>query len=405
MRERPARLARPQCGVDPRALEEPPADVRQFRRERSISVQHAALRLRPGNHAVEVAGERRVAVPVLQLLQPQPFRLQQIVAMRQPREIGRDRAHQRVHHRVLDHVGAVAIARRAIVVAPAVDDLLVLGERVRHQREQPDVTPENLPDRPPGRLTHRPVLVRKLVQRRTHRQLLAADADPQPGDRLIEQPGPGRRAGDLLFVQQFLQRVLQLVRAEHAQIAQPGPVARQSGVGQLALKRGLVEAVHLQGEEDQVARNHRHPLAHRLVEFADLGIVRIAAEQQLRVGHHAPQHFLDPLEPGNRLRQRGATETGELAGMGGGKRLRVALGGIEGGGEFGAIRGGKQVAEVPGREGSGGGVGHAWRPVMLAISADVGYAAGRSNRAGQTPRGNRGAATWTPIRNGRIWPP
>ena len=65
MRERPARLARPQPGVDPRLVEEPLPDRRQLRAERAVGGQHLVPRLVPADRAVLVAGQGRVAVPVL----------------------------------------------------------------------------------------------------------------------------------------------------------------------------------------------------------------------------------------------------------------------------------------------------------------------------------------------------
>ena len=246
MRERAARLARLQRRIDPRPVEEAPADLGEFRTERAIRRQHALARLVPGDRPVIVVRQRRIAVPVLQLRQPEPLRLHQVVAMREPREIRAHRRHQRIDDLVLDHVGAVAVAARARIVPPRVDDLLVLRQRVGDQREQPDILAERLADRTPRGLAHRTVAIRQLVQRGADGQFLAAQRHPHRRDRLIEQPAPRAAPGHLLLVQQLLQFVGQLVRPEHAQVAQPGPPLRQRRIRQLLLQHRVIQPVQLQ---------------------------------------------------------------------------------------------------------------------------------------------------------------
>ena len=117
MRERPARLAGLQRRIDPRPVEKAPADLGQIGAERAIRRQHPLARIVPRDRAVVVVGQRRVAVPVHQLRQAEPLRLHQVVAMRQPREIGAHRRDQCVDNLILHHVGAIAVAAGARVVA------------------------------------------------------------------------------------------------------------------------------------------------------------------------------------------------------------------------------------------------------------------------------------------------
>ena len=58
------------------------------------------------------------------------------------------------------------------------------------------------------------------------------------GDGFVEQPDPGGAAGDLFLVQQLFQLVGELVRAEHTQVAQPGPPAGQRGIGEFLFQHG-----------------------------------------------------------------------------------------------------------------------------------------------------------------------
>ena len=147
MGERATRLAVPQPGIDPGMIEKALPDVAELLREAAIGRQHAVPRLRPGNRPVNIIRQRRVAVPVLQLLEAEPLRLQCIIPMRQPAIIRRHRRAERVHNLVLHHVRPVARAGGTRVVAPGIDDLFVLGQRVGHQREQPYVALEHLADR------------------------------------------------------------------------------------------------------------------------------------------------------------------------------------------------------------------------------------------------------------------
>ena len=190
MREGAARLARRQARIDPRLVEEATAHRGQFRAERAVRIQHLLRRIGPFDPPVVVVGQRRVAVPVLQLRQPEPLRLHLVVAMRQARVRLAHRGHQRFDDLVLHHVGAIAEAAWAWVVAPGVLDLLVLGQGVGDQREQPDVVAERFPNRLAGGFPDSTVTVGQLVQRGADRQFLAVQLDPHGGDRLIEQPRP-----------------------------------------------------------------------------------------------------------------------------------------------------------------------------------------------------------------------
>ena len=186
VREGATRLAGPQPGINPGIVEKRLADIGQLGREAAIGGKHGVARLRPGDGAVTVARQRRIAVPVLQLLQPEPLRLQRIIPMRQPAVAAGHSASQRVYHLVLNHVGPVAVARRARVAAPAVGDLLLLGERIGDQREQLDVLVESLADRVRGLLPHGAVPIRQFVQCRRHGQLLTAHRHAHAGHRLVE---------------------------------------------------------------------------------------------------------------------------------------------------------------------------------------------------------------------------
>ena len=79
--------------------------------------------------------QRRVAVPVRQPLFAEPFGLERVIAVRQPRIGGAHRRDQRIDHFALDPVRQMALVGDVGKAAPAVGDFLVLGERIGDQRE------------------------------------------------------------------------------------------------------------------------------------------------------------------------------------------------------------------------------------------------------------------------------
>ena len=352
MREGAGGLARPGWHVDPGAVEEAPADRGQFRGEGVVGGEDPLLGLGPGDRAVLLLRQGRVAVPVLQLLQTQPLRLHRVVAVRQARIARAHGGDQRVHHLVLDHVGAVAGRSGARVVAPVVDDLLVLGERVGDQRKQRDTLAEGRGDALGRRLAHRAVPVGKLVQRGGDGEVLLPHPHLHGGDGLIEQAVPGGAAGDLLLVQQLLQLVGKLVRTEHPQVAQPGaPSGQSGGFRQLGLQHGILQPVQLQRQEQQVAADVGRPLLHGLVEAAVFRLRGIAREKQLGEGQDPPQDLLHRLVAPDRRRQGIAGQAGELSGGLRLQRLRLRLRTAEIGVELRVVDPRIEVRQVPFRQG------------------------------------------------------
>jgi hypothetical protein len=218
------------------------------------------------------------------------------------------------------------------------------------KEKKPDIGGENLADRRRRRFAQAAVAVGEFFQGRVHRQRLAMQRDAQRRDGLVEQPAPGGMACDLFLVQELFQLVRKLMRAKNPQILEPGPEMGKRRGRELGRQRCLVEAVELEGEEQEMAADRRHPLGDGLVEAAALGIARLRREQQLRIGHHPPEPLLDPLIGGDRLGQRLARELGKRAGIGCGEALRLALASCEIGADSGAVGGGIEVGEIPNRQ-------------------------------------------------------
>ena len=252
MGEGPWRLARPRRRVDPARAEEFAADIRQFRREGVVGVEHDLLGLGPGDRAVVMLGQRRVAVPVGHGLDAEPLRFQLVVAVRELGVSLLDRRRERVDHLVLHDVGEVTERLRPRVLAPAVVDLLVLDQRVGDQREDRDILALHLAERLGGFLAYRGVLVRQLVEDLRLAQHLVAERIAQPRDRLVEQARPGAAADHRLVVLELLKLVGKLVRPEQARVAQPRRVLRKLRRLQLFGEIGILDLVDLQPEEQEL---------------------------------------------------------------------------------------------------------------------------------------------------------
>jgi hypothetical protein len=154
-----------------------------------------------------VLGQRRVAIPVGHLVNAEPLGLELVVAVRQPR-IGRLHGRgERVDHFVLDHVGEVHGRLRALVLAPAVVDLLVLGERVGDQREDRDIVALHLAEGLGGLLANACILARELVEDLRFAERLVAEGIAQACDGLVEQARPGGATHDVFLVQRLLELV------------------------------------------------------------------------------------------------------------------------------------------------------------------------------------------------------
>ena len=289
MREGAGRLAGPHRGVDPVELEELLRDRRHLGGERAIGGEHGLLRLAPADGAGRDLRQRRVAVPMREPLLAEPARLERVVAVREPR-IGRAHGgHQRVDHLGLDPVRQMARIGDIGKAAPAVGNLLVLGERVGDEREQAHVLLERLRQRLRGGLALLLARVLQEVERRLDRERLAGDLEAQARDGLVEQPVPGRIGRHRFLVEELLDAVLELIGLFLADVLEPRPVMAERRVRHRGFELGVVDPVELEREEQQMRRGRRQPLLHVAIEFRARRIDRVA-------GMHEPGERGEPAE-------------------------------------------------------------------------------------------------------------
>ena len=152
--------------------------------------------------------------------------------------IGRaHRGDQRIHHLALDAIVQMAGIRDVLETAPAVRDVLVLGERIGDQRKGALIGLERLCQRFRRRLALGAVTVLQEIERRLDRELFRADLEAQTGDGLVEQPVEGGIAGLRLLQEELLELVVELVRLL---LAQPWyPTGRHREPGRPQAGRGL----------------------------------------------------------------------------------------------------------------------------------------------------------------------
>ena len=355
MGEGARRLAGTSRGIDPAPVEEAPGNVGHPWREGPIGVEHGVTRLVPRDRALLDARQRRVAVPIGHRLDAEPACLQLVVTVRKSR-IGRlHRLHHRGNDFGLDPVGEVARVGDVGEPAPAVGDLLVLGQRVGDQREGSQVRAEHIAERARRRLADLSVRILEPVERGLQGQLLALDREPQARDGAVEKPIPGGPAGDGLLQEQFLGPVVELERLLAAQVLDPGPVMAQGAIGHGEVHHRVLDPVEFEGEEQQVARGFGQTLLGVAVELLAPLVGGVAGIDEAGKGHQPAEQILDFLVGPNRRSElhRGVASGGDrrdLARITGGEITAIRLGTGKVGAEVGRVDAGIQVRQIPFRQ-------------------------------------------------------
>ena len=312
MAERPCILARAQRRVDPAAGEEAVDDLGKGRRKPAIGLSTITLASGQATRLSLSSGKGALRSQYSRRSRPSQ-RLERVVPMRQARVGGPDRADQGVDHVVLDLVGEVAAGDRVRELAPAILQLLVLGERVGDQGEQADVASQHLGDGARRTLAPGAIVVLQQIEDLGAGQLPPVVRKPERPHGFVEQPGPGAPPGDRLLVQDALDLVVELVRAKAAHVADPGPITGEPlGCGELGLELLILDPVELERDEQHLRADLVDPL-HRLKEATDLRILGVGRVQQLGVAHRAAEALLKLFVTRDHLGQRIAVELAEPA--------------------------------------------------------------------------------------------
>ena len=193
--------------------------------------------------------------------------------------------------------------------------------------------------------------MREPVERLLQGEPAVAEREAQRGQRLVEQPRPGRRARHVAVEQQALHVLGKLVGAEGPALLQPGAVAGEApALLQPAREKVVVDLVELELEEDRVRGNLREALLDGLVEAPGLRGRHVARAQQARIAEQPRQALMEPLIGLDRVRQLPAVEFREpalpalLYGAG------LGMGGLEVAGGIGTVGRAVEVGQVPDRQ-------------------------------------------------------
>ncbi len=215
--------------------------------------------------------------------------------MRQTRIGLAHRRHQRLHHFRLDPVREMARVGDVREAAPAVGDLLVLGERIGDQREQPQIGLEGRGQRLGCRLA--PFLRRILqqIERRLDGERLAVDLEAQAGDGLVEQAVPGRIAGHRFLVEQLLDAVFELVGLLLADVLEPRPVMAERRIRHGGFEHRIIDPIELEREEQEVQRRGGDPLLHVAVELGAHRIGGVPGMHEAGIGDEPAEQIVQRL--------------------------------------------------------------------------------------------------------------
>ena len=117
--------------------------------------------------------------------------------------------------------------RDVLEAAPAIGNLLVLGEGIRDQRKVTEVLLEHLGKRR-GR-SPAPFLlwVLKQIERQFDRKVFAIHVETERRDRLVEETVPGADPRHRFFVEQLLDAILKLVGLLFAHVLDPRTIAAE----------------------------------------------------------------------------------------------------------------------------------------------------------------------------------
>ena len=325
MREGAGRLAGPHRRVDPPFVEEAPGDIGHARRKGAIGVEHHVTRSLPLIDAPRRVRQRGVAVPVVEPRLAEPAGFERVIAMRKARIGVRHRRNQRLDNLGLDPIGEMARIGDVLEFAPAIGGLLVLGQRAGDEGEETQVGAERLGERVGRRFPGLRVRILQFAEQRLERQALAFKVEPQRRHRVVEQPVPGGRGADRLVQEQSFEVVGKLMRLLLADVLEPGAVMAKRRRRHGGVQFGVVDAIELELEEQEIAGERGHAFLRVAMELRDYRIAGVGGVEQRRVGHDAAGQILQRLvgldRRGQRLARVGPVgQLAELAAIGFGEQ-------------------------------------------------------------------------------------
>ena len=313
MREGTRALAGARRRIDPVAGEKRLRKLGHLRVEPGKAVEHKPLRLVPGEGPVVIIGKRRVAVPPVDGLAAHPAGLQPVIAVRQVGIAGIDGADQRIDRFVIDVIVQIARGHRPRKAAPAVLDLLVLGDGVQHQRQQALVRTHDRRQRGACLAALVGIRAGQRIQDFRLGDIGSAERESQRSRGLVEQPDPGPAPARRAFGEHAFHVGGKHVRCPCPHAAKPWRPVRQSRHLEKRVHPVLRQTRQFKLDEQQCGADFGPCLADGLVMPGDVRVGGIGGEFQLRMACRLAQDFGDALIFGYDGRQFGAPGGLELA--------------------------------------------------------------------------------------------
>ena len=359
MREGARRLARAHRRVDPALLEEVVGDLRHARGEARVSREHGLTRLAPGKNLRRRRRQGGVAVPIIERVLAEPFRLELVIAVR---KLGMRRLHggdERRDNVALDAVGKMPRIGDVLEMMPAVGDFLVLGQRIADQRKGAQMRLQSLADRFRRRAAGLLLVVLQEIEHGLDRERLALHVKTQAGDGLVEQAMPGRGAGERFLMEKLFELFFELMRLFLADVIEPGAPARKRRLCGGCVQNRIVDAIELQLEEQELRRGVDDLAARVCVEFRADRVRDVAGVQEAGERHDAAEEILQLFvsrDGGPELLARAGAlrQCGELAAIFCGKSGGFARRAREIGGEGRRVGAVVKISEIPFGQSVGG---------------------------------------------------
>ena len=179
MRKSARRLAWTHWRVNPALVEEISGDLRHSRREPAVCGKHDIARLVPGKLLGRGHRQWGVAIPIVQRIFPEPFGFQFVITMRQTRMRRLDSRDERGHNFAFNAVGQMTRIGDVFETAPTVGNFLVLGQRVRNQREDSQIRGKRIANGLGGFPSYLFASILHQIEYGLDRQLLASDRKTQ----------------------------------------------------------------------------------------------------------------------------------------------------------------------------------------------------------------------------------
>ena len=306
-------LVGPHRGVDPAVVEESLDSRSRLAREIAVRLGDDAARLLPGRLR-RVVGDRREAVVVLELVEPEELRLEAVVPLWHvvARGGGVD---ERLHGGVGRLVREVARRDPGRVAAEPVVDPLVHEDRVEDRRAGAKARLESHGDGLGGAAAL--VAIRRVELRHSRlerdRLRLALEADAKRAEHLLVEARPGRDAGDGLLGDDLLLGLGQQIRAEDALRREPVAPVVERRVGEQLLGRLVLDRGPLEPEEEELRLEARTLLTELCHERTARLVGHVRGEVHVREVESARRDRFDPLALVDRRGEVGRGEARDVA--------------------------------------------------------------------------------------------